>query len=216
MSSLRYGIVIQGTLGEFARYTETRLALVKRIREHPSVQGVVVAVPSIDFDLESQKMLQSLGIKTYVGEDYNVAARVMKAHEFCGWSDQTMVARVCASWGLLDLDLVDRMMEDALENPCSYLCTPKDFDYTVTADIASKEALYKISILPADTPLGYRATFNPWGYMEAFPSEFSNRLFKDVPLYSHDLTQEKLSVYQNMYDENEFVAGAMQARDMTC
>lgn len=204
MSLLRYGVVIQGTLGEFARYPETRLALVKRLLEHPSIYNVVVAAPSIDFDPESQKLLESLGIRTYIGDDYNVAARVMKAQEISGWSDQIMVARICASWGLIDLALVDSMMEEALKKPCSYLCIPKDFDYTVAADIASQEALYKISNISDDMQFSHRAKFNPWGYMEAFADQFSNRLFHDVPTYSHDFMQEQLRVHKNIFDENEF------------
>lgn len=204
MSGLSYGVVLQGTLGEFARY-EAKFDLLSKLIERPSIAGVVVAVPTLDYDENAKKKIESYGATVFVGDDYNVALRVLRAHNFAGWVKQAMVVRICSSWSLIDLDLVDRMVEDALVSPCHYLLVPKDFDYTVVADIASQEALEIVSTMTDLSPqVAARALFNPWSYLEAFSVNYNTRVFDDVPIYSADKIEESLKSIQRIYDENEF------------
>ncbi len=204
MSEFQYGIVIQGTLGEFSGY-DRRYDLLRTILERPATKGVIVAVPSIDFDSRAKRVIEDRGASVFIGEDYNVALRVLNAHMAAGWSGQEMVVRVCSSWNLLDFDLIDIMVANALEAPCDYLVLPKDFDYTVAADIASCEALQSIANFKGNSPALARARFNPWAYLEAYAKNHRTRIFTDVPTYAPDEVERRLESAKTIYDENEFV-----------
>ena len=203
MSSLTYGVVLQGTLGEFTRY-DAKYELLSRLIGRPSVAGVVVAVPSLDYDENAKKQIESYGASVFVGDDYNVALRVLAAHRSAGFERQEMVVRICSSWNLIDMDLVDRMVSDAFVTPCHYLFVPKDFDYTAVADIASPEALENIATMADTAPEVARARFNPWSYLEAFAENYDTRVFDAVPMYSADIIEERLGKTRKIYDENEF------------
>jgi len=199
----KYGIVLQGTLGEFTRYPE-KFNLLGRLMHHPSVKGIIIAAPSLDLDENARQKIEGSGASVYIGDDYNVAKRILTAHKSAGWEEQQMVARICSSWNHIDMDLIDIMMADAFNQPCSYLYVPKDFDYTAAADIASQEALHLIATLMGDTAEASRARFNPWSYLEAYSEKFDTRMFMNVPTYTSENVGNRLANVKLIYDENEF------------
>jgi ubiquinone/menaquinone biosynthesis C-methylase UbiE/spore coat polysaccharide biosynthesis protein SpsF (cytidylyltransferase family) len=200
---MEYGIVMQGTLGEFSRYPE-KFVLIETLLGKDQIKGITVAAPSLDLNEAAKEKLESLKIPVYVGEDYNVARRILNAHKSAGWKNQQMVVRICSSWSLINLELINNMMKSVEHEPCSYLCLPKDFDYTTAADIASQEALEYIASFPQISAEACRALFNPWSYLEAYSEKFHTRIFEDVPTYTREKVDKRIGQSKLVYDENEF------------
>jgi len=71
---------------------------IKRLR----VSDVVVALPKMDLSDEARARLNTWGVRSYVGDTYNVASRMLAASN----SAQPFIVRLLAVWKHVDFDLI--------------------------------------------------------------------------------------------------------------
>lgn len=198
-----YGIVVQAAPDEILGATCPDDLNLLALSRHPSLleDGVVIALPSLAGAAEARKKLMSWGFRAIVGEAYNVARRLLDASD-C-FEPQTYIVRVLCIWTNINLSLIDSMVSSIQDAPCDYLALPRDFDVTMAADIATREALERIASMKGQTDQVSRARFNPFGYMETNPTSFNVREFASVPTYSQG---EKAAILgrHRCHPENEF------------
>lgn len=201
LKSLSYSVVVQAGPDEIINAFNTESLCLKSLIDWPSIQNILVVMPAIDGANEAQKKLQSWGIDSFIGDPYNVCLRILDAYQYL--PEQNFSVRVLAIWKHIDLEYVDQLVLEMQKNPCDLVATPKDFDLTLAADVASLQSLRNIASMPGNTQEIMRAKFNPWGYIEMHPEKFMVKHLEPAPKYSDVRCKEVLSE-QRCHPENEF------------
>jgi 2-polyprenyl-3-methyl-5-hydroxy-6-metoxy-1,4-benzoquinol methylase len=116
-----------------------------------------------------------------VGDEYNAALHLLEAAE--ALPEQDFIVRLLAIWKNTDFEYVDSMVESMRRQPCDLVTAPRDFDVTLAADVASKEAVRRVAALQGNSPELSRARLNPWGFIEAHAGAFDVRWHEPAPVY---------------------------------
>ena len=200
-SQLAYDVLVQAGPEEILQSPGPDSLNLSSLREWPSIRKILVVMPDFPASPQAARRLAEWGFDSFIGDTYNVCQRILDAQRIL--PGQEFSVRVLAIWRPLDLEYVDLLVRDMIRNPCDFLATPRDFDYTMAADAASLQALTKIAALEGDSPDHARARFNPWGYMETRPGQFQVRYFEPAPLYSAERRAAILEG-KRCHPENEF------------
>jgi len=200
-----YGVILQAGPDEILGAPDPDALNLSQIRAWGSVGAVVVALPELEGSEEAAQRVRDWGIQAYVGDEYNVAKRLLEAAELL--PEQDFVVRMLAVWKNTVLAYVDSMVESMRREPCDFVTAPRDFDVTMAADVASKRAVRRISELKGDSQELNRARFTPWGYMEVHPEEFDVRWLEPAPTYDA-ARREAILAQHRCHPENEFFGRA--------
>lgn len=196
-----YSVVVQASPNEILQAPDAGSLNLQALINWPSIQGILVMMPELEGAREAEKKLQSWGIRSFIGDTYNVCFRILAAQEHL--PQQEFSVRVLAIWRHIDLEYVDCLVSHVRNYPCDLVIAPKDFDLTLAADVASLKALKRIGSLPGNSQEIVRAKFNPWGYMEMHPKKFQLKYLEPAPRYTEKRCKAILSE-QRCHPENEF------------
>lgn len=196
-----YTVMAQASPEEILGAVKPDALNLETLSKHSSIREVQVVLPDLQGAKEAQQHLASWGYKAFIGDAYNVCQRLLRAHE--NVFDQSFIVRVLAIWKHIDLPYVDCLVERIRLGDLDFVATPLDFDFTLSADVASIASLARIAELQGDSQEISRAHFNPWGYMETHPGDFKIERLEPAPVY--DTTKiSAIIAAKRCHPENEF------------
>lgn len=196
-----YGVILQAGPDEIMGAPGPDALNISQIRARDAVSAVVVALPDLEGSAEAAQRVREWGVEAYVGDEYNVAKRLLEAAERL--PEQDFVVRMLAVWKNTDMEYVDSMVESMRREPCDFVTAPRDFDVTMAADVASKRAVQRVAALEGDSQEIHRARFTPWGFMELHPETFDVRWLEPAPSYD-DARRDSILAQHRCHPENEF------------
>lgn len=201
MKPERYSIIVQASPEEVLQAPHPDALNLTTLKNWSSIQDVWVIMPDLEGAQEAKAKLESWDFLGFVGDTYNVCQRILEVQKH--FPGQDFSVRVLAIWKHIDLDYVDRLVEKMQQHPCDLMATPRDFDLTLGADVASLKALEIVGNLPGNSQEIMRAKFNPWGYIEMHPEMFQVEYLEPAPVYTPEQCQQILGD-KRCHPENEF------------
>lgn len=196
-----YAVLVQAGPEEILQSPGAQALNLETLLNWPSIKDILVVLPDLEGSQEAQAKLRSWGLRSYVGDPYNVCFRISAAQT--QFPKQKFFVRVLAIWKHIDLEYVDLLVRAMRREPCDFVTSPKDFEITMAADVASLEAIGSIGSLAGESQEIVRARFNPWAYMEMHPEKFRVRYLEPAPFYSEKQRRAILS-QPRCHPENEF------------
>lgn len=177
----KYSALVQASPQEILHAGDPDDLNLAQLQKWPNIRQILVVLPEMEGTDEALQRLALWGVPAYVGDTYNVCRRIVAAQRSI--SNENFAVRVLAIWKHLDLDYVDRMVARIREGDLDAVLSPRSFEFTLAADVASLEALERIGALPGDSQEAVRARFNPWGYMDVHPELFRVEHLEPTPVY---------------------------------
>lgn len=196
-----YSVIVQAGPDEILHARKPSDLVFGSLGEWPSIGEVLVALPDMERAIDAAEILNTWGIRAFIGDPYNVCRRLLAAQE--EMTPQAFSVRLLAIWKHADLHYIDRLVASMREESADLAAPPRDFDVTLAADVASLEAIERIAGLEGDSQEVLRARFNPWGYMEMHPESFRIRYVEPAPRYDGEQVRQILGDGR-CHPENEF------------
>ncbi len=201
---ISFSVIVQASPDEVLGGDLAQNSVLPTLCNDERVKEVVVVMPEMGrYEEATKKLCESeFEVKVFVGDAYNVAKRIVDAHNaFC--IDQEFCVRVLIFWKHIDLDYITYLVETFLGNICDICVPPIDFDITMAADIAALTAINKVANLSGHSQEIWRAKFNPWGYIELHPEIFDVHYVDYAPQYNSYKIQ-KILLDKRSHPENEY------------
>ncbi|UKL12902.1 class I SAM-dependent methyltransferase [Dissulfurimicrobium hydrothermale] len=196
-----YTVLVQAGPEEILYASSPEDLNLAQLRKWPHINQILIMLPELEGVDKAVEKLNTWGFQSFVGDPYNVCRRTCAAQQCVG--GEKFAVRVLAIWKHLDLSYIDRMVHCIRQNKCDAVLAPRDFDVTFAADVSTLSALEKIGSLSGDSQEAMRAKFNPWGYMDMHPDEFSLEYLEPAPVYIAAQREELLAT-RRCHPENEF------------
>ena len=197
----QYSVVVQAGPDEVMKAAAATDLCLASLLAWPSIQELIVALPDIEGAVEAREKLSGWGVRSFIGDPYNVCNRILAAYQQL--PSEGFSVRLVGTWKHVDMEYVDTLVEHMRQTPCDFVTAPIDYDITMAADVASLAAIERIGLLPGTSAEEMRAHFNPWGYMEMHPEQFSVFHVEPAPSYDQQRCNLILS-QQRCFPENEY------------
>lgn len=196
-----YFVLIQASPDEILEAKHPSELNLQDLKEHKNIKDVLIVLPEFENTTKAVSVLKNWGFESFVGDSYNIARRLWDANQTI--SEQDYIVRVLAIWKHIDLEYLDTLNLMMQSERVDYITIPKNIEITMAGDLASEEAILKVSLLDGDDVFSNRSRFNPFSSIESKPEGFKVKNGPTIPKYSENKIKEILSS-KRLHPENEF------------
>lgn len=155
--------------------------VIARLKASRRIERIVIAAPDTPPNRVFAPLAQAWGVDLFLGSEFDVIDRLIRAAESAGASPGTAIARVLMNRFYLDVALVDRQLDLLRATGSDVVTLPCDFDITFGADVVTLDALRRVD--RALSPGLAHERFRPWLYLEDHPDQFRVARCENVPSY---------------------------------
>lgn len=179
---------------------------VEKIKKAGIFDHIVIAAADIPENRCLIEYANLWNVDIRFGSTINVTKRIYDIA--CDYKCETIL-RALVWWFFIDLELVERMVKDLEIHNADFCRLPYNFDIRFGGDIFSKHFLeYLILYFDQNSDLKDKYQFNPWGFVDLFPTELKVLDFDDVPVYGSKCFWKLKSIYSSIWPEQVDSSGS--------